>query len=109
MPAIREDWDNLAWRVELGSGLSGTEDEKVTTQSAEECAAACEANTKCFQFVLDGEICFLGNAIRLGEARESEDGKRWRSGWNQARIADWTAKQKTCNDVKFPNWVERIG
>ena len=109
MPDIREDWDNLSWRNEMGSGLTGGEDEKVITQSAEECAVACEANTQCFQFVLDGESCFLGKAIRLGERRDPKDGKRWRSGWNQGRIANWAADQKPCNDVKFPNWLERIG
>ena len=108
MPAIREDWDNISWRSDLGSGLTGEDDEKVTTQSAKECAAACEANAHCFQFVLDGESCFLGKAIRLGERRNPSDGKRWRSGWNQGRIANWVTKQ-TCNGVQFPNWLERMG
>ncbi|KAF3910202.1 hypothetical protein ABW21_db0201910 [Orbilia brochopaga] len=108
MPAIREDWDNISWRIEMGSGLSNGEDERPKAQSAEECAKACEANTQCLQFVFDSEQCYLGKAFRLGEKRAPENGKRWRSGWNQARIAEWVAKQEVCNDVKFPNWLERM-
>lgn len=109
MPAIRDDWDNLSWRNELGAGLSGGEDEKTTVQSAEECATVCAANTQCFQFVFDGESCYVGKAIRLGETRDPEDGKRWQSGWNLDRIADWAANQELCNDIEFPNWLDRIG
>ncbi len=77
-----------------------------TRESPNSLAATCEANTQCFQFFFDRESCFIGKAIRLGEMRDPEDGKRWRSGWNQGRIA---AEQEPCDDVKFPNWFERIG
>lgn len=109
MPTIRENWDNLSWLHEMGSGLTGGEDEKFTMQSVEECSTACEANPQCFQFVFDGGSCFLGKAIRLGERRDSKDGKIWRSGWNQPRIENWIANQTTCDNVKFPNWLERMG
>jgi len=105
---MREDWDNFSWKVEMGSGLSGGEDENFETESFEKCGAACEANTNCFQFQYDNERCFIGKAIRLGEGRIIGDNKRWRSGWNQGRIADWISKQEACNTVEFPNWLEYI-
>jgi hypothetical protein len=107
MTSPREDWDNVSWKNELGSGLSGAEDEKIKTESIDECASACEANKDCVQYVLDGETCFIGKAVRLGERKEPKDGKRWRSGWHQDRIADWISKQKTCDIRNFPTSLER--
>jgi hypothetical protein len=95
--------------MEMGSGLSGGEEggpERLITETVEECTAACEANKDCFQYVHDGKTCFLGKAIRRGESRRPEDGKKWRSGWHKGRIADWISKQKPCDTVDFPNWAE---
>jgi hypothetical protein len=68
----------------------------------EECAEACAADEKCLQYVHNGEKCFLGLTVRLGQAKKSEDGKIWQSGWNESRIASWTAQQPPCEKVKFP-------
>jgi hypothetical protein len=108
MPPIREDWDNLSWKMEMGSGLSGGEDENFKAESFEGCGAACEANTDCFQFQYDGERCFIGKAIRLGEHKFIGDDKRWRSGWHQGRVRDWISQQEACDTVEFPEWEEHI-
>jgi hypothetical protein len=107
--SIMEDWDNVSWKVEMGSGLYGKEGEKIKTQSGYECWSACKKDQQCMQFLLDGEYCYLGKAIRLGVKRLPENGKKWRSGWHHERIQEWIAKQGACTNVQFPNWRERIG
>lgn len=103
-----EDWDNISWRNELGSGLTGADDEKVPTASVDACAIACQANVECLQYVHDGDTCFLGKAIRLGERREPEKNKQWRSGWHQGRIEEWISKQALCDIREFPASLERV-
>ncbi|PVH77896.1 glycosyltransferase family 31 protein [Cadophora sp. DSE1049] len=109
MPDMQEDWDNYSSVVDVGSGILYEGVKKTTTQSFEECATTCEANTECVQYTFDGEACYWGKAIRLGERRMPEDGKHWRSGWNQTRMADWISKQPKCNDVvEFPDWRKGV-
>ncbi|KAK6538946.1 hypothetical protein TWF694_010496 [Orbilia ellipsospora] len=100
MATIRDDWDNWSAVTDLGSGRKG--DEKIAAESVEECIAACEADPGCFQFAHDGQNCYLGKAIRLGERRNPEGGQKWRSGWHQARIARWADAQEACSSVIFP-------
>ncbi|KAH6716806.1 hypothetical protein BKA61DRAFT_477275 [Leptodontidium sp. MPI-SDFR-AT-0119] len=106
MPAMQEDWDNYSSVVDVGSGILYEGVKRSTTQNFEECAATCEANSECVQCAFDGEACYWGKAIRLGERTMPKDGKRWRSGWNQTRILDWISKQRRCDIVKFPDWRE---
>lgn len=107
MPAKQEDWDNYSSVVDVGSGILQEGAKKSSTQNFEECAITCEANAECIQYVFDGETCYWGKAIRLGERRMPEGPKSWRSGWNQTRMAEWISSQAKCGVVRFPDLSER--
>ncbi|KAL2072690.1 hypothetical protein VTL71DRAFT_12033 [Oculimacula yallundae] len=99
----RDNWDNLASdRGEFGK-TGGVSSE---TSSFEECARACEADEKCFQYSHHGNTCNIGMSVRLGYKKEADDVGIWRSGWNKTRLIDWAAKQPSCGPVTFPKQAE---
>jgi hypothetical protein len=91
IPEDLDDWDNQA----LG-------ETKADINSADDCVNACKSNSNCLQALFRGDECVLGTEhIALG-IKHHEDGKKWHSFWNKARIAEWVAKHE-CNDpIKFP-------
>jgi len=95
----REHWDNLAADPgEFGKtgGVSSN------TTSFENCAQACEANRKCFQYSHHGQTCNIGMSVRLGYEKESDGEEIWRSGWNKKRLDRWVSRQPKCDHVTFP-------
>ena len=102
-----EDWDNVSSKSERGSGLTGGEDKRIRPEFVDECATACEANANCKQYIHDAETCFIGKAIRLSQRKEPKNGNRWRSGWQQDRIADWISKQPSCGFAALLHVLDR--
>ncbi|EHK99291.1 hypothetical protein M7I_4856 [Glarea lozoyensis 74030] len=93
----RADWDN------------SSEDETVKDiDSMESCVSACEKNDKCLQLRFNGNECMLGTKkVKLGEVdkpkkEDGKDEKKWQSGWNRTRIAEWASGQKPCTKLVFP-------
>ena len=109
MPDMQEDWDNYSSVVDVGSGILYEGPKKSAASNFEECATTCEANIECVQYTFDGQVCHWAKAIRLGERRSPEDGRRWRSGWHKSRMAEWISKQPKCNEaVIFPDWRQSV-
>lgn len=81
-------------------GKSGGVEHEVKT--FEQCAQACANDDNCLQYVHDGQKCYVGLTARLGKEKKPQDGKTWRSGWNETRINSWASQQPPCNDLKFP-------
>jgi hypothetical protein len=87
-----EDWDNLS-RDETVPNIASVED----------CAKACANNANCSQSLYNGDECTLGTKrIIFGVKDDSKDGKKWQSGWNKPRIAEWVSNQQPCDTVIFP-------
>ncbi|XMA19664.1 hypothetical protein WAI453_012455 [Rhynchosporium graminicola] len=107
MPDMQEDWDNYSNVADLWSGIPSDGANKNSTQEFEECAKICEADANCFQYSWDGQDCFRGQSIRLGE-RTKPGGKKWRSGWHQPRIEEWISKQPPCNDANVADGSKRV-
>jgi hypothetical protein len=90
----RTDWDNS----------SGDETIK-DIDSMESCIAACSKNDKCLQLRYNGDECMLSTKkVKLGEVHKpkKDDEKKWQSGWNQTRIAEWASRQTPCTKLVFP-------
>jgi hypothetical protein len=96
---MRKDWDNTDedWKIYPYNN------KKASFASFEQCAAACEADKLCFQFVFHGTTCALSHTIRLGRERleEQEGAEQYISGWNIERIRSWTAETKCAS----AHWV----
>lgn len=94
-----KDWDNTeeGWKIYI------QDKNKPSPVTFEQCEAACEADTLCFQFVLHGDTCALSHTIRLGRKRlaDEDGGEKYISGWNLRRIQDWTSETK-CTSA---HWV----
>lgn len=88
-------------------------------KSPEACEQACEANTKCLQWMYHLRTCMLDKQMRYGEHREPELGKvgkevseedaeqdwsreqlRYRSGWIQEKIVKWI-DERPCDKVEW--------
>lgn len=84
----REDWDNMHESMKIFPK------HKASHTSFENCKAACEMDSSCFQFVYDGTTCALSDHIRLGNKRLPEENRAqtYRSGWMVGRIRDWAMK-----------------
>lgn len=74
--------------------------------SFENCAKACEAYERCFQYVYSENVCTLGESVRLGKYAKPDggDGIATRSGWNLARIRAWTS-ENACHGPEWPSWA----
>lgn len=103
MPSPKEDWDNISWKLEPGAGLTQKPDEETKKDSVEACADSCMSNDECYQYMYDGEKCFIGKAFRLGQAREPKDGKKYWSGWRQDKLSAWIDGQQQCDVSTFPS------
>lgn len=76
------------------------------TATFEECGAACQEHSACFQYNWHGDKCYLVQSIRLGHARDAEKetdkhkGGSFQSGWLSERIAEWRQQQR-CEVVQW--------
>lgn len=96
LPDELQDWDSIS------------HDNVEAAESWDACKQSCEDNGECFQFVFDGEQCGLGNSIHLGQRKDPEGSKKWRSGWLKSKIEEWVSKQPACSP-SFPvtGWLDR--
>ncbi|KAM0632282.1 hypothetical protein ACHAPW_004836 [Verticillium nonalfalfae] len=97
-PSTRADWDNM-WEPITIEGPP-------KTATFEECGAACQEHSACFQYNWHGDKCYLVQSIRLGHARDAEKeteehkGGSFQSGWLSERIAEWRQQQR-CEVVQW--------
>lgn len=122
----RDDWDNFSddwyyidfnrsdpeweeWRV--GRSVIEelkTETEKKAHESWQDCQAACNEHSRCFQFFWHNECCAMHGSFRLGTPRKKSEDERLRhiSGWNLEKINAWLVEHGDCNDrVDWPDLV----
>ncbi|KAH7324084.1 hypothetical protein BKA65DRAFT_79996 [Rhexocercosporidium sp. MPI-PUGE-AT-0058] len=98
IPLSRSNWDNLA--TERGDfGRTGGVSSDAT--SFEECTKACEEDDQCFQYSFHGQKCSIGRSVRLGHAKAADTEGIWQSGWNRARLTQWSKEQPLCNNITF--------
>lgn len=102
----REEWDNLSG--DLLFGVNGTlrTDEMTTLQkeahqSVESCQKACDEHPHCYQYVYYNQTCGFSFSYRLGQKRSDDDGIRYRSGWDLARIGRSQADMLCI----IPQWI----
>ncbi|CRK13882.1 hypothetical protein BN1723_010153 [Verticillium longisporum] len=81
-----------------------TELEKRAHLSFDDCRAACEEITGCFQFHFDDGLCAVSWSFKMGHPikKKDEDRKRMRSGWNMNRINAFIEQAGDCGNVKWP-------
>ncbi|KAI9804322.1 MAG: hypothetical protein M1833_007129 [Piccolia ochrophora] len=79
-----------------------TELQRVAWRSFEDCGKACEEHVECFQYVFEGDKCGLGRSFRLGEKRERDSDRSFKSGWNLERINHF----RTEHECEGPQWVD---
>ena len=103
-----EDWDNGSWGKFKKSWKTLPNDSKANAaKSAEECAAACQANSRCLQWNFHGEECVLAKTFMHGLERKPESvgtlglqQVRYVSGWVPERIDKWRASH-TCDKIQW--------
>ncbi|KAG7140825.1 hypothetical protein HYQ45_002542 [Verticillium longisporum] len=97
-PSTRADWDNMWGPITIEGPPK--------TATFEECGAACQEHSACFQYNWHGDKCYLVHSIRLGHARDAEKetdkhkGGSFQSGWLSERIAVWRQQQR-CEVVQW--------
>lgn len=113
--AHRSDWDNLSLNrtftditdITWGHIVdeqdqfisdSISDGERQSTESAEACYAACEADEECLQYFFKPGSCSLDYVVRLGRVADVED--RTVSGWMLNRIEEFKQRQAPC----VPAW-----
>lgn len=100
LPSYRDNWDGT-FAVEAGEFLQKPE-LALDSTSFEQCSSACQDDEKCFQYSHHNNTCYIGRTIRLGFAKEADQGGLWRSGWDIARISNWLQIQPECGEASFP-------
>ena len=103
--AQKPDWDNISDDVFYRApGVKGdrekkpeemTQIEKEAYLSLENCAKACDAETKCYQYLYSDKVCSFAWSFRIGRKRKGST-----SGWPLERISKFQ-KSKTCWRTKW--------
>ncbi|KAG5971357.1 hypothetical protein E4U55_001244 [Claviceps digitariae] len=117
----RLDWDNMSdsifylnasmadyaedelKRAKPSEGMSDLE--AVAWRSFDDCKNACLSQDNCFQYLYQNYVCVFNHRLVHGRpARpEKDDSKRYKSGWNMAKITEWIKKQGDCDEpFKWP-------
>jgi hypothetical protein len=114
----REDWDNLSedlyyldpsakkyenWQLDRAKKESKSVVEQAAHKSFEDCRKMCDEVEDCFQFRFQDGICAYSRAFMLGKPKkpESDEKRRWISGWATSKIRAWIKEQGEC---KMPSW-----
>jgi hypothetical protein len=74
--------------------------EEEAYSSFENCGRACEEDGRCFQYTYSNQTCSFSWFFRLGHRRVPEDGIRFESGWDLAKIARYE-EENTCSSTTW--------
>lgn len=115
----RDNWDNLSedryyldpsakqyekWQLDRAKKDDKSEIEQAAHKSFEDCRKMCEEVKECFQFRFQDGICAYSRGFMLGKPKkpESDEKKRWISGWATSKIRAWIQEQGDCTAPVWP-------
>ena len=117
---LRTDWNNLSNDIRY-SPLDETEPDKTyngrkwtelsdtersSSESADNCLKACEANDECFQWLHHDRECILHRSISLGGSqKQAGSTTSWTSGWRLDKIEKFRQQMAKCPNG--PDWTVR--